>query len=178
MDHPQKSQALVDIRAHLQESGSKNWGALRTRLDFVGPATFWRWVRETKARIAPELLGGSARRRSGEARLDFLGAYYALWADAVKLRTHSLHNNGNVRDPGLLDRSIRVRLKLLRQGLELEARIFSAGAQRAFYEALISEVATESPALHKRLASRLRRFSSEFDVERSEDPPEVEARKL
>jgi hypothetical protein len=162
MIHPQKSRALVDIRAHLQENGSKNWGALRTRLDFVGPATFWRWIRETKAQIAPELLGSSARRRGGESRFDFLGAYHGLWADAMELRTYALRQDGHVRNPALLDRSIRVRLKLLRQGLELEERVFSAGAQRAFYDGLVAEIAMESPALHTRLVSRLRGFREKF----------------
>jgi hypothetical protein len=167
MKHPQKSRALIDIRAHLQENGSKNWGALRSRLDFVGPATFWRWIRETKAQIAPELIGGSTRRRSGEPRFDFLSAYHGVWADAMMFRTHALHQDGNVRNPALLDRCIRVRLKLLRQGLDLEARIFSAGAQRAFYDGLVAEIAAESPALHKRLISRLRTFSEQFDAEQS-----------
>jgi hypothetical protein len=167
MIHPLKSQALADIRAHLQESGSKNWGALRTRLNFVGPATFWRWVRETKTQIVPELIGGSARRRGGEPRFDFLSAYHGVWTDAMMLRTHALRQDGNVRNPALLDRCIRVRLKLLRQGLDLEARIFSAGAQRAFYDGLVAEIAAESPALHKRLINRLRAFSSQFDAERS-----------
>lgn len=168
MIHPQKSLALADIRAHLQENGSKKWGALRTRIDFVGPATFWRWIQETKAQIAPELLGGSARRRGGEPRFDFLSAHHGVWADAMLLRTHALHQDGNVRNPALLDRCIRVRLKLLRQGLDLEARIFSAGAQRAFYDRLVAEIAAESPALYKRLISRLRAFSSQFDAEQSE----------
>jgi hypothetical protein len=175
MMHPRKSQALIDIRAHLQENGSKNWGALQARLEFVGPATFWRWVRETKAQIAPELLGGTSRRRGGEPRFDFLSAYHGVWADAMMLRTHALHQDGNVRNPALLDRCIRVRLKLLRQGLDLEARIFSAGAQRAFYDGLVAEIAAESPALHKRLISRLRAFRSQFDAERSTEAREGEA---
>ena len=169
MIHPQKSQALVDIRAHLQENGSKNWGALRTRLNFVGPATFWRWIRETKAQIAPELLGGASRRRPNEPRLDFLAAYHGLWADAMMLRSHGLrHDGNNVRDAALLDRSVRLRLRLLKQGLALEAQIFSAGAQRRFYDGLLAEIGKESPELCTRLLNRLRGFGSQFDAEQSE----------
>jgi hypothetical protein len=82
-----------------------------------------------------------------------------------------MHRDGNVRNPALLDRSIRVRLKLLRQGLELEARIFSATTQRAFYEALVAEIAAEAPELHKRLVDRLRGFSGQFDMQQSGDAP-------
>jgi hypothetical protein len=173
MEHPQKAQALGAIRAHLEQNGSKNWGALRSQLDFIGPNTFWRWIRETKAQIAPELLCGSPRRRRGEPRFDFLSAYHGLWCDAIMLRTHALHSDGNIRCPALLDRAIRVRLKLLRQGLELEARILSAAAQRAFYDGLVAEIAAESPALHERLMSRLRDFSRQWDAK-----PEGEARQV
>jgi hypothetical protein len=164
MDHPKKAQALADILGHLQQYGSKNWGCLRSRIDFVGQNTFWRWVREVKkGEIGRELRAGSARRRGGEPRFDFLGADCALWGDAMKLRSHAMHLDGNVRNPALLDRSIRIRLKLLRQGLELEARIYSAGAQRAFYDGLVAEIAAESPVLRERLMNHLRGFSSEFD---------------
>jgi hypothetical protein len=176
MVHPQKSQALAEIRAHLQANGPRDWDSLRHRMNFIGPATFWRYVSQVKAQIPPELIATSTRQRVGDhastshragRRFDFLGAYHGLWADATRLRSHALHSDGNVRNPAILDRAIRIRLKLLRQGLELEARIFSAAAQRAFYDGLVAEIAAESPALHKRLVSRLRGFSSQFDREQS-----------
>ncbi len=100
-------------------------------------------------------------------RFDFLSAYHGLWADATKLRIHALNREGHVRNPAVLDRAIRIRLKLLSQGIELEARILSAGAQRAFYEALIAEIADESPELHRRLVNRLRDFSDQFASQQS-----------
>jgi hypothetical protein len=173
MDHPQKLQALADIRGHLRQHGSKNWGTLRTRLNFVGAATFWRWIREAKAQTAPELIARYGLRRVGEPRLDFLSEYHCLWADAMKLRTHALRSDGNPRHPALLDRAIRIRIKLLRQGLDLEARIYSADAQRAFYDGLMAEIAKESPAVQRRLIERLRAFNRGFDEQRSNRPVNI-----
>ena len=175
MDHPKKAQAMADIRAHLEQNGSKNWGSLRTRLDYIAPNTFWRWIRETKAQIAPELLGDASRRRRGEPRLDFLGAYRGLWDDAMLLRSHGLrHDGNNVRDAALVDRSVRLRLRLLKQGLALEAQIHSAAAQRSFYDGLIAEIAKESPALCTRLLNRLRGFSDQCATEQSEEARQVD----
>jgi hypothetical protein len=174
MIHPRKFEACAAIREHLQQAGSKNWGSLRHRIDFIGPATFWRWVRETKeGQVGPQLLASSARREhvvspDGDAqRVDFLAAYHGLWADAKRLETHALHDDGRVRSPAVLDRSIRIRLKLLRQGLDLERQIFSARAQRAFYDGLVEEIAKESTEVRTRLINRLRSFNRGFDAQQS-----------
>jgi hypothetical protein len=175
MVHPKKTYALGEIRAHLQQTGCRDWDSLRRRLNFIAPATFWRYVKRVRAQTPPELIASSGPRLGNrlsrspgtDRRFDFLGAYQGLWADATRLRSHALDSDGNVRNPAILDRSIRVRLKLLKKGLELEARIFSGGAQRAFYDGLVAEVAAESPALYARLVSRLRGFSNRFDTEQA-----------
>jgi hypothetical protein len=175
MVHPRKSQALADIQAHLLRNGSRNWGSLRRQMDFIGPATFWRWVRETKeGQLGRQLTVGSSRQELGEhllassessvQRIDFLSVYSGLWADATKLRAHAFHADGRVRNPATLCRAIKVRLKLLRQSLELERLIFSARAQRAFYDALVEEIARESPEVYRRLVTRLRGFAREVNV--------------
>jgi hypothetical protein len=170
MGHIEKSQGLADIRSHLQVHGSRKWGVLRKKYVTVSEPTWWRWVREAKSQIGTHCLAHSARQDLGKTRSasteddpqasDFLSAYIGLWADASKLRTYALHIDGRVRNPAVLGRAIRIRLKLLSQGLELERQIFSGRAQRAFYDALVEEIATESPALQKRIISRLRDFNS------------------
>jgi hypothetical protein len=106
----------------------------------------------------------------GDQRVDFLDAYHCLWADARKLRSHALYTDGRVRSPAVLDRAIRIRLKLLKQGLDLERQIFSARAQRAFFEALVAEVAAESPELRSRLIARLRDFNQALDSVQTKGP--------
>jgi hypothetical protein len=173
MLHAEKSQGLADIRSHLKLNGSRKWGALRKQYDMVSEPTWWRWVREAKSQIGTNFFADSVRQNLGKScsdspggdpqESDFLSAYIGLWSDASRLRTHALHVDGRVRNPAVLDRAIRIRLKLLRQGLELERQIFSARAQRAFYDALVEEIATESPALQRRIISRLRRFNGRLE---------------
>jgi hypothetical protein len=188
MIHPEKSQALAAIRSHLQLNGPRKWGGLRNQFGKVSEPTWWRWVREAKAQIGTHVLADSPRQTLSKNSLDsqgvesqscdFLFAYAGLWADAAKLRTHALHIDGRVRNPAVLERAIRIRLKLLRQGLELERQIFSARTQRAFYDALMEEIATESPELQRRLINRLRAFNSQPKTrEPSEARREIDARK-
>jgi hypothetical protein len=180
MNHPYKSQALAEIRTHLEQNGPRDWDPLRHRMNFVGQATFWRWVRQVKAQIPSDLIATSARHWVGDRastsrgagrRFDFLGAYHGLWADATRLRMHALHNDGKtVRDPAILDRSIRVRLRLIEQALQLEAEISSAAAQKNFYDGLVAEVGAESPALRERILHRLRAYSEQFATQQSGGP--------
>jgi hypothetical protein len=60
----------------------------------------------------------------------------------------------------------RDRLKLLKQAVKLEQQILNVTAQQAFYEALVAEIAAESPEVHRRLITRLRGFAREFNVSR------------
>jgi hypothetical protein len=178
----ERTQLRADIRAHLQSYGSRNWGVLRRRYSSVPPATWWRSIAREKARIGTQHLvfqgqqnraagttgAANCNAQAGDAStstpgptgeaFDFLAAFRGLFADAIKLREHALHVDGRVRNPAVLDRAIRIRLKLLRQGLDLERQIFSARAQRAFFEGLVAEIAAEAPALQKRLINRLRGF--------------------
>jgi hypothetical protein len=187
MVHIRKLQALADIRSHLQLHGSRNWGSLRMRYDDVPPATWWRWIRREKTRLGTQNLASAGQQKltahatndaycavRGEgaatmaagvlpgAHVDFLAAFRGLFADATRLRNHALHIDGRLRDPAVLDRSIKIRLKLIKQGLELERQIYSANAQRAFYAALVEEIVAESPEVQRRMIERLRTFDREF----------------
>jgi hypothetical protein len=97
---------------------------------------------------------------------DLLAAFHSLFADAERLRAHCLDGDGGLRNPVIFDRSIRTRLKLLRQAVKLEQQILNVTAQQTFYEALVAEIAAESPEVHRRLITRLRGFAREFNVSR------------
>jgi hypothetical protein len=59
---------------------------------------------------------------------------------------------------------------------DLEHQIFSVRAQRALYDALEEEIATESPALQRRIISHLRGFDSQPKTrEPSEARSEIDA---
>ncbi len=192
MIYDDRAKLRADIRAHLVANGSRNWRLLRYRYSAVPPATWWRLIAREKARIGTQHLVTSddkivtARAWSaaeGElkgigastlvagvpgGRFDFLAAFRNLFADATKLRAHAFRADGSVRNPILLDRAVKLRFKLIRQGLELERQIYSANAQRAFFAALVDEIAAESPEVSHRLISRLRAFNRQFDT-RSKD---------
>ncbi len=194
MIYDDRAQLRADIRAHLLANGSRNWRLLRYRYSAVPPTTWWRLIAREKARIGTQHLVSSdekivtARALSaaeGElkgigastlpagvpgGRFDFLASFHNLFADATKLRAHALRADGSVRNPILLDRAVKLRLKLIRQGLELERQIYSANAQRAFYDALVAEIAAESAEVQRRLITRLRDFNRVSDPRRTEEP--------
>jgi hypothetical protein len=171
-----RRQAFADIRTHLQRNGSRNWAAVRERYSSVSPATWWRLVRTVKEQAGIKQVISSRRRslvepvaarqyRRGRG-FDLLAAFHSLFADAERLRAHCLDGDGGLRNPVIFDRSIRTRLKLLKQAVKLEQQILNVTAQQAFYEALVAEIAAESPEVHRRLITRLRGFAGEFNVRR------------
>jgi len=172
MVHINKQRALTDIRLHLRLSGSTKWASLRNTYAAVSEATWWRWVRRAKAQIGSQGLRAKIKQGIGSidgtlgdrpggivygglGRLDYLGSLHQQFADAEKLRLRALNADGSVRDPNGLDRAIRVRLKLLSRSVKLEARIYAVKQVQKFYDALLAEIAQESPDLQRRIANRL-----------------------
>jgi hypothetical protein len=171
MVHSERTQVIADIRTHLRINGSRNWAAVRGRYDSIPPATWWRLVRAVKEQLGVEHVISCPRQLSVEPvttrqyrrgrGFDLLAAFHSLFTDAERLRAHCLDGDGGLRNPVVFDRSIRTRLKLLKQAVKLEQQILNVTAQQAFYEALIAEIAAESPKLQRRLINRLRGFSSQ-----------------
>jgi hypothetical protein len=179
MIHTERSRAHADIQSHLELNGSRKWSCLRKQYETVSEPTWWRWVREAKAHVgAQNLVPGEeaqAKRVPSQAnfgvpRFDFLAAFHSLFADAMALRAHALDRDGRVRKPDVFDRAMKMRLKLIGQGVKLTQQILDARAQQTFYDALIGEIAAESPEVQRRLITRLRAFNHVSDPRRTEEP--------
>lgn len=173
MTHQMSSRARADIAAHLQVHGARNWTMVRGQYRSIPHATWWRLVRRVKeeaglghlivARRDFTARPPAARRRANGVEVDLLAALNGLFADAAQLRSHCLDSDGRLMNPVIFDRAIRTRLKLLKQAVKLRQQILSVTAQQRFYEALVFEIAAESPETCRRLITRLRDFNREYD---------------
>ena len=177
--HPQLRD---DIRRHLVATGSKHWRQVRER-HRGSEATFWRAVREVKAEAAnsniravvcahtavvraaplsplPECLPPAAM--GSEARpkhFGYMRAYMELFADVDALRACALTADGVIKKPAVFDRALRTRLKVLVAALRYERQVYDLRRVQSFVDALMEEIAIESPDLQRRLVARLRRQS-------------------
>jgi hypothetical protein len=92
--------------------------------------------------------------------LDYLAALRILYHDANMLRAHALNVDQSVRNPAVLDRSIRTRLKLLSQAVRLERQIQDLVCVQNFFDAIVDEIAAEAPMAAHRIIGRLRNLNA------------------
>jgi hypothetical protein len=170
-----------DAKKHIAAVGSKRWGVVRARHPGVSESTFWRAVRAAKADLAaedmrtvsaqgirnpcarPDREDASAGVAVADAqaiplRVDYLAAYRQLFADVILLRHSALNADGSVRLPTIFDRSIKTRLALIVRAAKLMNQIYSLRNVQMFFDALILEIASESPDLQRRLLARLQQL--------------------
>ena len=173
---PEKYVAIADIRRHLTTVGSKNWRVVRARYPRISSASFFRYIREAKANefidenalvlshrpsipdrhqlISSEL--AVANTDPVPHRLDYLTNLRELFADASALRAYALNDDLTVKFPLIFDRALRIRLKLILQAVRLTRQIYDGRNVQKFMDALVDEVALESPELQRRVIGRLR----------------------
>jgi len=170
----EKSVALQHISRHLVAHGSKKWKGVRANFPTISESSFWRFVREAKAQMGEQNLADTMEKSLSACELvdrseaigssaalggpDYLAALRSLYRDTMMLRTHALNADQSVRNPAVLDRSIRTRLKLLAQAVRLERQIQDLVCQN-FFNAVVDEVAAEAPGAAHRIIERLRRLS-------------------
>jgi hypothetical protein len=151
----------------------------------VSSATFWRAVRQAKSDLAAEdmrlvcqgiqtrsvfvgrdpLAGDPvvADDRGVPPRIDFLAAYRQLFADTVALRAYALNPDGTVKRPLILDRAIKTRLTVISRSVKLLRQVYEVRNVQIFMDALVEEIALESPDLQRRILARLRSIQSVTD---------------
>jgi len=79
-----------------------------------------------------------------------------VYRDAAALRAQASNADGSIRNAALFERSLRVRLALLRRGAKLAKDFADARRAKAFFDIIVEEIALESPELRLRLIARLR----------------------
>ncbi len=179
---PEKYVAIADIRRHLATVGSKRWQLVRARYPRISSASFFRYVREAKS---SEFFDENVRVMScrpvstpsvpshvmyGELavadtdpvprRFDYLANFRQLFADATALRAYALNADSSIKFPVIFDRALRVRLKLISRAVRLTRQIYEGRNVQIFMDALVNEIALESPELQRRLIARLRVIAS------------------
>jgi hypothetical protein len=168
----EKNSALEDISQHFAVHGPKKWKGVRTRYPTISESSFWRLVREAKAQCGERELANAVGRNLTEYALaetgdaldpkptrggcDYLAQLRGLYRDANRLRAHALNADESVRNPAALDRSIKIRLKLLSKGVRLEQQIRELVRMQNFFDAVIDEIAAEAPGTARRVVDRLR----------------------
>jgi hypothetical protein len=181
-----RNMALEAIQNHLAAHGARRWSVLLKRFPGVSQSSFWRWVKLAKAqrgqaqliacnewavshlaeRTGDDYGDGGAIERTHRGPNAYALSYRQLYADAMRLRSHALRPDGSVRYSLALDRSVRTRLKLLLQGVRLEREMLALAEPKRFFEAVLAEVAQESPDLQRRIADRLRWLQEDGLVQR------------
>lgn len=180
-----KQEVLKEIREHLVTHGCRNWGCLRQRYENVAEATWWRWVRETKALLRGQQLASPQSRKvvsmerpegrksyerpapmavaanvlSGGVRdVDHALLYQELYDEAERLRSYALNPDGSIRNPNAFERAVKLKAKLTVQGAQVIDRMYGIKSSLAFYDALVEEVSLELPDIRRRVIDRLHTF--------------------
>ncbi len=178
-----KGAAIDDIKRHMVAVGSKGWAVVQARHPGVSPASFWRYVREAKGDLAaedirivceqgvrsppsPDQGGGSgdiAELGGVPRRIDYQAAHRQLFADVEALREYALNPDGSIRSPLIFDRSIKRRMSLIARSVKLSHQIYAVRNVQMCMDALISEIASESPELQRRVLARFRQLQTAAD---------------
>jgi hypothetical protein len=100
-----------------------------------------------------------ARHGAGELeRLDFFAELNLLFRDARFLRDSAVRKEGEtekITNPRTFDRSISRRLEILATTIETQKQLWDLKTMEEFYNALVEEVAAESPECARRIQARL-----------------------
>jgi|KBSSwiStaDraftv2_1062776.scaffolds.fasta_scaffold403371_2 hypothetical protein len=148
------------IRNHLATVGATRWKAVRLQCPEISEATFWRYVKavreEWERTTVPDETPPLERPdpHDGVPRVGELPAFYnplqkarqyeALLADAEVMRSRSLDYRGKVTNLRMLERSILLRERLLRQQAAVMGYFQNQEAMKLFYDELI-EIASDLP---------------------------------
>jgi hypothetical protein len=101
----------------------------------------------------------------GRGQLDLMGRLQRLFDDADRLRTFSLSPDGKgVRNPLYFVQSASLAEKLINTALRAWREVYDLQRTQDFYNAIIEEIAAESPDCAKRIMGRLARLDAEFGM--------------
>jgi hypothetical protein len=88
--------------------------------------------------------------------LDYTSALNAIYRDAAVMCAQACNVDGTIRNVALFDRSLRIRLALLRRAAKLAKDFADARRAKAFFDVVVEEIGLEAPELRRRLIARLR----------------------
>jgi hypothetical protein len=101
----------------------------------------------------------------GRGQLDLMGQLRRLFDDAERLRTFSLSPDGKaVRNPLYFLQAASLSDKLVNTALRAWREIYDIQRMQNFYNAIIEEIAAESPDCAGRIMERLARINAEWGM--------------
>jgi hypothetical protein len=147
----ERTQQIKDtIRNHLATVGATRWKAVRLQCPEISEATFWRYVKAVREELEKEAVPKESPAPTnkhhpdgGVPRLGALPAFYnplgkarqyeSLLADVEIIRSRSLDYRGRVTNMRMLERSILLRERLLRQQAEVMDYFQNQEVMRQFF---------------------------------------------
>ena len=186
-----KLAAIAEIAKHLAEVGSKEWAPTRKKYPAISDRAWWRLVASVKEGKTPqEILAASVKRAKYHARknlpavpspeyiakggvqatanIDFMDAFAQLMGDATLLAEFSTKRNEdgsrNVKNPMFFAQSIKLRVELIGTQIRAMREVWDLQRMQNFFDAVVEEVAIESPACSRRIMERLDRLNAEFGM--------------
>lgn len=173
------------IEANVRAGGGA-WDSVRSRFPDVPHTTFWRTVRSVRRQLQEEAalavardevasrslgavedpnLGKSNRSAEGGfGGLNLLGRFREILADADRLRAYSISADGKILNPVMFSQSIALRDRLLGSALQLADAVYDVERFEAFYQAIVDEVAAESPEAARRIIVRLKQHQERAGI--------------
>lgn len=185
-DSAQKSKAFVEIANHIKNVGDEGWEQLRKKYPKVPRSTWYRWVQSVKrtlgtdkqdldeaARVAleaadhlPAAPSPSYVAKAGanaKSNMDFMQRLDQLYSDSEMLREFAVRD-GKVVSPKFFGHSITLRRGLLETALKAMSEVWDLRQMQNFYDAVLDEVAKESPECAQRILDRLRTMNEEVGM--------------
>jgi hypothetical protein len=175
---------MIDIRAHILNSGSRKWRQVRAKHSAIPETSWWRLVKSARQEFvyidpiqSSRVLASpnSARIRGKNEReaaampmstdealvgSEALRVLSDLCSDAMTMRASALNADGSIRNPDLLERSIKLRCSVLVRAMKLKSAIYDNFRAGAFFGTVIDEIRLEAPEVSHRIVTRLRRLSA------------------
>lgn len=185
-----KDTAIQEIREAVKTHGEAvGLKLMRERYSDVPRSTWKRWldelalspkevaVREAKG-VAAHLPAAPSpayiAEKPVEARrnIDFMTRLEDLYADAEMLRAYAVTKGydveGNeitkIKVPTYFAQSIKLRSDLLDNAVRTIQQVYDLKRQQAFYDAILDEIAAESPDVARRITERLARLNNELGM--------------
>jgi hypothetical protein len=185
-----KTEVRRAIGEHLIKTGGTSWGELRQAFPDVPVATFWRWVKEMKARPSPEqfraartllaqvpgsglsegavlpapisLTTVAAGGLKAVQKIDFILEVNELMSDARLLRGFAMTPDmTGVRDSRVFIDAAKLRTQVLQMYVTALPLVYSGERTQHLYTAVIDAVASCDPGMARQILDRVRALSSE-----------------
>ena len=184
VDAKRKAAAMAAIVDHLKRIGAQDWALVRDVFPDIAPATFWRMVAVAKKQLLASNIkpadpadgavanGFNAttarlpqmpnlRTVYGQAAIDPQDILGACLAHAVELIGHARAPDGRLRSAKLLLAASKHMADVLRVAATVSSVLSDERRVRAFYRAILDELAAESPEFAARIVARLERLNAE-----------------